>query len=106
MARDPLPATCRCRALGIAEPVMREEPERDPIKSKRIFVAPAEAGVQGHRHLLWVPAFAGTTIFIRLDRPLVTVAVPIVSVEDLRVRFVMSDTTVHAVNGISFALEA
>jgi len=35
-----------------------------------------------------------------------TAAVPIVSVEDLRVRFVTSDATVHAVNGISFTLEA
>jgi peptide/nickel transport system ATP-binding protein len=31
--------------------------------------------------------------------------VPIVSVEDLRVRFVTPDATVHAVNGISFTLE-
>src|SRR5947199_10436407 len=106
MARDPLPATCRCRALGIAEPVMREEPERDPIKSKRIFVAPAESGGPGPPSPALGSRFRGNANFIRLDRPLVTVAVPIVSVEDLRVRFVTSDTTVHAVNGISFALEA
>jgi peptide/nickel transport system ATP-binding protein len=35
-----------------------------------------------------------------------TAALPIVSVEDLRVRFVTSDATVHAVNGISLTLEA
>src|SRR5439155_17357945 len=66
----------------------------------------AEAGVQGPPSPALGSRFRGNDNFIRLDRPLVTVAVPIVSVEDLRVRFVTSDTTVHAVNGISFALEA
>jgi ABC-type glutathione transport system ATPase component len=33
-------------------------------------------------------------------------AAPVVSVEDLRVRFTTPETVVHAVNGISFALEA
>jgi len=34
-----------------------------------------------------------------------TAAAPIVSVEDLRVRFVTPEATVHAVNGISFTIE-
>src|SRR6266481_5066804 len=115
MTGDPLPATCRCRARGIVVPLMPEKPEHDPIKSKRFFVTPAEAGVQGHRSSL-APCscqgqalgsrFRGSDDFIRSDRALVTAAGPIVSVEDLRVRFVTSDATVHAVNGISFTLEA